>query len=152
MHLDARRDSDSAPDGSVQRVRYLGRPRRARAAERVFDLFERPAGLLHRLDLQELLEVRRSVVIAPAQTERSRQQAFLDVVPDRAPGDAAQISQITDGVKDCVAHHSEYRQSLSHCQLSLYSRSSADSASGPGRLWPGDWGPGTGDCGPEALD
>jgi len=112
MHLDARRDSDSAPDGSVQRVRYLGRPRRARsrATERVFDLFERPAGLLHRLDLQELLEVRRSVVIASAQTEGSRQQAFLDVVADRAPGNAAQISQITDGVKDCVAHDSEYRQ------------------------------------------
>jgi len=48
--------------------------------------------------------MRRSVVISPAQTERSRQQAFLNVVPDRAPGDAAEISEIADGVKDRVAH------------------------------------------------
>ena len=82
--------------------------------------------------------MRRSVVISPAQTERSRQQAFLNVVPDRAPGDAAEISEIADGVKDRVAHESEYRQLLSHCQLSLFCGRTSD-------FQLGSWGVGTSD-------
>ena len=84
------------------------------------DLVERAPGFLHRLDLQELLEVRRAVVAAAAEPEGSGQQAFLDLVPHRASRNTAQIGEVANAVKDRVAHGHEYRQLLSHCQLSLF--------------------------------
>src|SRR4029453_7453518 len=119
-------ESNAAPDGTLGRLSgFIGRLASrglASAAQCPPDLVELAPGLLHRLDLQELREVRRAVVAAAAQPEWSGQQAFLDVVPHRASRNAAQIGEVANAVKDRVAHGSKYRQLLSHCQLSLFWR------------------------------
>ena len=124
VQLDAGRQRESAPERALQRGLLARlRPRISllpptRCGECVLDLVERAASLLHRLGAQQLIEMFLAVVIAPAHAERGWQQAFLNVVADGAPRDAGKFGEVADGIAGCVVHEDEYRQLLSHCQLS----------------------------------
>ena len=50
----------------------------------------------------------RSVVVPAADAERRRQEPFLDVVPDRAPRDAAEVRQVTNCVAGFLGHVPSY--------------------------------------------
>ena len=47
-----------------------------------------------------------TVVVTPPDSKRRRNQPFLDVIPDRAPRDATEFSEVTDGVPRFVRHRS----------------------------------------------
>jgi len=86
VQLDAGRERQ-APPQLARRSNGIGFRQRDRArraiADRPPDLVEGAAGLLHRLDAQKLCKVFLTVVVAAADPERHRQQAFLDVVAHR---------------------------------------------------------------------
>ena len=66
--------------------------------DRATDLVERPALLLKVPYLQQPFEMIGAVVPAAANTERRREQSFLNVVADRPPRDAAEVSELGDSV------------------------------------------------------
>ncbi len=72
------------------------------------DLVERVPGFLQRLDPEQLVEMVRSVVVAAPDAERRREESLLDVVAHRAPRDAAEIRQVTDGVAGFLGHVPSY--------------------------------------------
>ena len=97
VQLHAWRQREAAPEGAFDLRLFGGLPTPRRFAE-VADLVECPPRFLHCLDTQDLLEVFRAVVIAAPNAERRRDQAFLDVVADRAARDAREPGEVADGV------------------------------------------------------
>lgn len=73
-------------------------------AKRTANLVERTPRFLQRLDLQQLIQVLTTVVIAAPDTEWRRDQSFLDVVADSAARDAAQFREVADGVPYVFRH------------------------------------------------
>ncbi len=78
------------------------------AGERLSNFVERQAALLERLHPKQLIEVLATVVIPPADAERRRQKAFLNVVADRASGDAAEVRQIPNCEAGVLGHGDSY--------------------------------------------
>ena len=72
------------------------------------DLVERVPGFLQRLDPEQLVEMFGSVVVAASDAERRREESFLNVVADRAPGDAAEIREVANCVAGLVGHEPSY--------------------------------------------
>ena len=65
-----------------------GRPDRF-AAQFASNLVERASDLLKPLDLEQALEMRGPIVLPASDTQRCRQQCFLNVIPDGAARYAA---------------------------------------------------------------
>ena len=112
-----RRQALRGMESAARRRRVSGTARRRAASSA--DVVERAARLLLRLHFEQPVQVRPVVVAAPPDAEGRGQQSFLNVEPDRAARDAAEVGQFVDVVAPgLVAHDPQYRQLLSHCQLS----------------------------------
>lgn len=76
--------------------------------QRTANVDQGSATLLHCLHAQELFEVLGRVVIAAAQPQRWRDQAFLNVVPDRPAGHASQSGKFPDSVANRRRHRDQH--------------------------------------------
>ena len=79
------------------------------------NLIERAPGGLQRLDLEQPVEVLRTVVASASDAQRHRQQPLLDVVPDGAARDVTEVGQLLNRVVLSVGHILNI-----HSQLSYY--------------------------------
>ena len=97
VQLDARRQRDAPPKRTRGHVvaEWLRRPGPRLLRERHTNVVQRVPALLQRLDAKELLEMFRGVVIASTQSERRRDETFLDVIANRPPRYAAQRLAVT---------------------------------------------------------
>ena len=78
------------------------------SVDREPDLVERVPVFLQRLDPKQPVEMFGSVVVAASDAERRREESFLDVVTDRAPGDATKIREVANCVAGLVGHEPSY--------------------------------------------
>lgn len=78
------------------------------------NFIERAPGGLQRLDLEQPVEVLRTVVASASDAQRHWQQPLLDVVPDGTPRDVTEVGQLLNGVVLCVRHILNIHSQLSH--------------------------------------
>jgi hypothetical protein len=69
---------------------------------------ERPPRFLHGLDPQDPLEVLGAIVIVAANSERCGDEAFLNVVANRASRHASETPEIADGLANGWRHVEGY--------------------------------------------
>jgi len=103
VEFDAGREFEAAPRGAFRkdrsspiRGRAIGLESARAGAASASDVEEREARFLLRLHLEEAPEVRVVIVAAAPDAQRRGDQAFLDVVADRAAGNAAEVGQFVD--------------------------------------------------------